>query len=284
MLEMRLFDHLPIGVIYLWLVLFILLSYEIGYQVGRLFHSRKKAIDPSSLNHIVSGILGMLAFVLAFSFAMASSQHRARRHLVLEEANTVGTAYLRADLLKEPYRSRIKDLLKEYVDVRIKGANREMFTKAVQRSVEIHEMLWHQVAEAAKKDPSKCAMIVVKSINDVIDMHSKRIAAALRARIPTSIWIALLAISALTMITMGVQAGIAESRKLIAVIPLILAFAVLTALVVDLDRPQRGLIKVSQQEMVDLKKSMEKEDMFNKRFLSTGNSVTQKGSSVSSNK
>ncbi len=276
MLEMRFFDSLNIGVIYLGLVLFILLSYEIGYQVGKLFQNRRKNVDPSSLNHIVSGILGMLAFVLAFTFAMASSQHRSRRQLVLEEANTVGTAYLRADLLEEPYKSRIKELLKEYVSVRIEGASREKFAKAVQRSVEIHEMLWHQVAEAAKRYPSKCTLLVVKSINDVIDMHSKRIAAALRARIPTSIWIALLAISALTMITMGVQAGIGESRKLIAVIPLILAFAVLTALVVDLDRPQRGLIKVGQQEMVDLKKSMEKEDLFNKRFIGTGNFTTSR--------
>ncbi len=250
----------------------MLLSYEVGYQTGKHTHRHKKDVDPSSLNHIVSGILGMLAFVLAFSFAMSSSQHRARRALVLDEANTVGTAYLRADLLKEPYKSNIKKLLKEYVDVRIKGANRENFVKAVQRSVELHELLWHQVSEAAQKDPSKCTLLVVKSINNVIDMHSKRIAAALRSRIPTSIFIALLAISALTMITMGVQAGLAESRKLIAVIPLILAFAVLTALVVDLDRPQRGIIKVSQQEMIDIKKSMEKEDLFNKRFLGAGDS------------
>ena len=277
MLEMRFFDSLPIWVIYGGLVLFILLSYEVGYQIGKQAHSHKKGTDPASLNHIVSGVLGMLAFVLAFSFAMASSQHRARRHLVLEEANTVGTAYLRADLLREPYRGDIKSLLKEYVDVRVKGANRKGFAKAVQRSIEIHEMLWHSAVEACRKDPSKATLMVVRSINEVIDVHSKRIAAALRARIPTSIWIALLAISALTMITMGVQAGLSENRRLIAVIPLILAFAVLTALVVDLDRPQRGLIKVSQQEMIDLRKGMEREDAFNKRFVGKLEDSSSKG-------
>jgi len=257
---MGFFDSLPIWSIYLLLVLFLFLSYEAGFGVGKMARAHKDKSEPSALNHLVSGMLAMLAFVLAFSFSMASSQHRARRKLVLEEANRIGTAYLRADLLKEPYRGRIKALLKEYVDTRVKGAKRGKFAWAVKKSLDIQEKLWVQVVKAVQHTPDRCAMLVVRAVNEVIDVHEKRMAAALRARIPRSIWIALLAISALTMITMGVQGGLAENRRLIAVVPLILAFAVLTALVVDLDRPQRGLIKVSQQEMIDLEKKMEKGD------------------------
>ena len=120
-------------------------------------------------------------------------------------------------------------------------------------------------------------LLVVRAVNRVIDVHEKRMAAALRARIPRSIWIALLAISALTMLTMGTQGGLAETRRLIAVIPLILAFAVLTTLVVDLDRPQRGLIKVSQQEMVDLQRKMKQSDEILQKALGPSSRETPEG-------
>lgn len=267
MLKTGFFDSLPILVLYLGLVVFLLCSYEVGYRIGKGARSHRDKSEPGALNHLVSGMLAMLAFVLAFSFSMASSQHRARRKMVLEEANKIGTAYLRADLLKDPYRTRIKELLREYVDVRVKGASREKIAWAIKRSLEIQDLLWAQVVEAAQHLPGRCTILVVRALNEVIDVHEKRLSAALRARIPQSIWIALLAISALTMITMGVQAGFAETRRLIAVVPLILAFAVLTALVVDLDRPQRGLIKVGQHEMIDLQKRMKESDKIIHRVL-----------------
>ncbi len=260
-------DSLPIFVLYLGLVVFLLCSYEIGYRIGKSAKAHRDKNEPGALNHLVSGMLAMLAFVLAFSFSMASSQHRARRKMVLEEANKIGTAYLRADLLKDPYKTRIKELLREYVDVRVKGANKEKIAWAIKRSLEIQDLLWAQVVLAARQIPDKCVMLVIRAVNDVIDIHEERLAAGLRARIPRSIWIALLAISALTMITMGVQAGFAETRRLIAVVPLILAFAVLTVLVVDLDRPQRGLIKVGQYEMINLQKKMRKDDEIMRKLL-----------------
>jgi purine-cytosine permease-like protein len=105
-------------------------------------------------------------------------------------------------------------------------------------------------------DPSTNTALMIQSVNNVIDMHEKRVTAALRNRIPSSIWIALVAISVLTMITMGTQIGLTGKRRLVAVIPLALAFAVLVVLVVDLDRPQKGLITVGQQAMVDLQDNM----------------------------
>ena len=100
---------------------------------------------------------------------------------------------------------------------------------------------------------------MIQSINDVIDMHEKRVTAALRNRIPSSVWIALIAITVLTMITMGMQVGLTGKRRSVAVIPLSLAFAVLVTLVVDVNRPQRGLITVGQQSLVDLQSSMGRE-------------------------
>ena len=87
-------------------------------------------------------------------------------------------------------------------------------------------------------------------------MHEKRVTAALRNRIPGSIWVALFAISVLTMMVMGAQTGLAGKRALVAVIPLSFAFAALIVLIVDLDRPQKGLIRVGQQALVNVQSGM----------------------------
>ena len=85
--------------------------------------TRQDKEAPISLGPMVGGLLGMLAFVLAFTFSMASSQHDLRKQNVLEEANSIGTAYLRADLIDKQHGTEVKRLLREYVDVRLKAAS-----------------------------------------------------------------------------------------------------------------------------------------------------------------
>ena len=250
------FDLVPIYGIYIGVTLLILLSFEIGFQIGEHTRSRYDKDAPISLGPMVGGLLGMLGFVLAFTYSMAASQHDLRKQYVLDEANVVGTAYLRADLLDEQHQKELKRLLREYVDVRLQGARDENLKAAITRSVELHDLLWIQASSVAKTAPSTNTSLVIQAINEVIDMHEKRVSAGVRNRIPGSIWIALFIISTLTMITMGTQVGLTGKRRLVAIIPLALAFAALATVVVDLDRPQQGLITVSQQAMVDLQESM----------------------------
>jgi hypothetical protein len=97
---------------------------------------------------------------------------------------------------------------------------------------------------------------MIQSINEVIDMHEKRLTGVQRNRIPDSVWIALIVITALTMTTLGVLVGFTGKRRQAVVVALSLAFAVLVSLVADLDRPQSGLITVGQQSMISLQSSM----------------------------
>ena len=87
-------------------------------------------------------------------------------------------------------------------------------------------------------------------------MHEKRVTAGLHDKIPTSIWFSLLAISAMAMLTIGIELGLGESRRIIVVIPMMLAFAALTTLIVELNRPQEGMIVVGQESMISLQESM----------------------------
>jgi hypothetical protein len=205
---------------------------------------------------MVGGLLGMLGFVLAFTFSMASSQHDNRKQNVLNEVNAIGTAYLRADLVDDEYGLEVKRLLRDYVDTRLGATNGSDFDTAVEQSVKIHKLLWSEVSAAALATPDTNSSLMIQAINTVIDMHEQRITGALRNRIPASVWIALGTITALTMIAMGIQVGLAGKRRLIALIPLSFSFAVLLALVVDLNRPQNGLITISQESMITLQKNM----------------------------
>ena len=245
---------LPVVGSYVGVAVAMLVSYEIGFRFGGRVHKRTDA--SASLGPMVGGLLGMLAFVLAMTFSMAASQHDLRRKSVLEEANAVGTAYLRSDLLDPQYRTEVRKLLREYVDVRLDAATGGDVHAAIVRSVEIHGLLWAQVSAAALAAPSTNTALMVQSTNDVIDMHEKRVTAGLRYRIPGTVWIALSAIAILTMIVLGVQSSLAGRAGLVAVVPLSLAFAALIVLVVDLDRPETGMITVNQQAMVNLQKSM----------------------------
>ena len=249
-------DSLPMASCYAVVAIMMLAFGEAGYQLGARSRTHQDKAAPTALGPMVGGLLGMLGFALAFMFSMASSHHDLRKKNVLEEANSIGTAYLRADLIDRQYETEVKSMLREYVDIRLNAANGSDLDTALAKSVEIHGLMWAQVSAAAVETPSSNSSLMIQACNSVVDMHEKRVAGVLYNRIPSSVWIALFGITALTMITMGAQLGLTGKRRLVAMIPLILAFAVLVTLVVDLNRPQNGLIKVGQQSMLDLQRNM----------------------------
>ena len=216
-------------------------------------------MEPGTLSPMVGGLIGLLGFLLAFTFSIATSQYTQRKQYVLEEANEIGTSYLRADLIETKNKIEVKKLLREYVDIRLQALSSININKELTRSVELHRLLWNEVSEAALFTPNTNTSMMIQSMNKVIDVHEKRVTSGLRNRIPLSIWITLLAISFMTMATIGIKAGFTKPRGLIAVIPMIMAFAALTTLIADINRPQKGLFKIGQQSMISLQKSMDKD-------------------------
>jgi len=250
------FDSFTVISIFSAMVFLILVSFEIGYRISCSTRSRYDKNASASLGPMVAGLLGMLGLVLAFTFSMAASHQNNRKHFVVDEANAVGTAYLRADFLEENQAAELKKLLKEYVEVRLWAIQENKLDEGISRSVEIHQLLWDQVRSAAKSLPGTNMMLVVAPINRVIELHEKRLTAGLHNRIPNSIWIVLFAISSFSMMTLGAQVAYTGKRRLVAFLPLTMAFGVLFTVVVDIDRPQKGLITVSQYALVDIQAKM----------------------------
>jgi hypothetical protein len=211
----------------------------------------------ASLDAMVASILGLLAFMLAFTFSMAATRYDARRQAVFEEANSIGTTYLRARLLPEPQRSNISKLLRQYTEARIQQVKEGRIDELLTQADASHEQLWSQAMAAVDQDPrSIMTSLFLQSLNETIDLHGKRVFVGVRSRIPITIWLALFCLTLFGMASVGYQAGMTSPRRSLEMPILALAFAGVLFLNVDLDRPQEGLLRVSQQPMIDVLKKM----------------------------
>lgn len=251
-------DIIPIWALIVCVVLAGIIAEELGSRLGHLRSQRSGKESDSRLGGMVGAELGLLAFLLAFTFGMAASRFDTRREVVLNEANAVGTTYLRAAMLPEPHRAVVRRLLREYVDVRLTAAQGISLAQGIRRSEEIHGELWTEAVAVAEMDPRSVPTgLFVQSLNEVIDLHTKRMTAAFRSRIPTPVWVVLFTVAVLSFMGVGYQGGLSKTGRSPVVYGVVVTFAVVLWLVFDLDRPGQGLLKVSQQPMMELRKSME---------------------------
>lgn len=254
-------DTEPLDAVPLWGLLLafgvaLWLAMEVGYRIGRWRHARRPDEREQPVGAMVASILGLVALVLGFTFSLAASRFDARRHAVLEEANAIGTTYLRARLLPEPQASEIARLLREYVDVRVRGVAEGKVGAAIARSEVLHELLWTQASAAARSQSSIMTGLFIQSLNNVIDLHARRVLVGIRSRLPVVIWAGLFGLAMLGMGAVGYQAALSGTRRSPAMLGLVLAFAVVLFLIADLDRGQEGLLRVNQQALVDVQRAM----------------------------
>jgi len=251
-----LFDALPLWTLIPITVAAGWLSVETGYRVAQRRKQRAKDHTEAPAPPIVAATLGLLAFLVAFTFGSAASRFEERRQTVLAESNAINAAYLRAQMLPDPMSGNARNLLREYVDVRLKGAQADQFAQALAKSEELHKRLWAEAVAAAQKEKSAMTSLFMSSLNDVFALHEKRVTAAIYNRIPTGIWIGLYVLFMLALSVVGYYEGMSGTRHTLAVFGMVLAFAAVLTMIADLDRPGRGLLEVNQQSMLDLRKSM----------------------------
>ena len=249
-------DELPLPWVYVVISLVALLAVELGFRLARNRLLRSPGEDQAPVGAIVGATLGLLAFLLAFTFGLAANRFDARKGFVLEEANAIGTTYLRAALLPEPQRAEIRALLREYVDTRLQIVQPDKAPHALRRSAQLQDELWSRATAAAEQVPAPIAALFITSANELIDLHSKRVNLGIRNRVPISIWAALYFVSIVTMAAVGYYSGMTATRRSPAILALVLTFSAVILLIADLDRPYEGLLTVSQQALLDLRDSI----------------------------
>jgi hypothetical protein len=160
----------------------LLLIAELGYRRGRRLFAAADPARRSQIGGVQSAVLGMLALLLGFTFSMAAERYERRRELVLQQANTIGTTWLRGGLLPDAHRQAVKDLLREYLDlhVRTREALRDpaAMTAIVRRAEGIRTALWQHAEASANEAPNDITATFIDTLNEMIDTEAARLTAS----------------------------------------------------------------------------------------------------------
>jgi hypothetical protein len=224
-----------------------------GWLVGA---RRARGGAKAALGGVEGGLYGLFGLLLAFTFGMAAARFDGARKLVVEEANAIGTAWLRTDLVPEPQRSAARQALRAYVDARLEATIPARRDEAIARSERLQGDMWAAARGAAAVAPTPPVALFVSAVNEVIDMHGRRLALALRNPIPPTILATLYLAGLLVMAALGYARGLTGDRSAVATLTLVVVLSVVLVVIVDFDRPYEGLLTVSQQAMRDVQASM----------------------------
>jgi hypothetical protein len=259
-------EILSIGILFMVATVAVMLSIEAGYRMGRFSHRRSEDEKESPVSAIAGSVLGLVAFMLAFTFGIVAQRYDTKKSLVREEANTIRTAWMRSDFLPEPDRSEAGQLLRQYVNSRLEGVsmiqNRKVtldhMEKLLAEADRIQRRLWEMAVVNARKDMnSDVAALYVDSLNQLIEIHVSRVTIGMQQRIPAVIWIVLAGLTFCGMLLVGYQTGIAGSNRSSARPFLAISFSMVVALIASLDRPG-SFLTVSQRPLMDLRESMDR--------------------------
>jgi hypothetical protein len=228
------------------------LALELGYQVARRTRVNDDAGHHEQITGLRDSLLVLLSLLIGFTYSMAVSRFDHRRQLLVEEANAIGTAILRAQTLPEPQQSAMTRSLREYVEARIEFSNQTLgsqgFQDARARSKRLQDDLWAQTVSLSGQDRGPVFTAFMQSLNETIDLDGKRLA-ALENRIPALIWILVTVIAILASFTTGYSL---RRRFWFPAVIMPLMFAVSIALISDLDTSVTGFIRTSQQSLLRL--------------------------------
>ena len=268
MLVAHFFDVIPIWILLIGTILLMTAFIEFGFRLGKSAQSKAKKAQTSQVRAIMGAGLGLLAFMLAFTFSTAQSHFEVRVQNLAEESRIARNAFLQADLLTEPSRSEAKMLLKDYITIRSekapldKGTTADRVKELISTSEKIQRQLWLLAAQSTRlaKDKNvedKQSELFMVSVLGLTDIHYQRVHAAVMNRIPLTIWITLYLMAILSMIIMGYQAGLTDRRSPVATITLAVAFSAVIILITDLDRPIMSFFDINMQLLIDLREDME---------------------------
>lgn len=227
---------------------------EFAYRLGR--QRRSEAEDSGHLNTIQAAVLGLLGLLLGFSFSGAQQRFVERQDLVAREANSIGTASLRADLLDEPHRGELKRALRQYVASRVElfEQSGEGLHRARAASEALHPAIWSAALAGVRARP-EFSQAVLPPVNEVLDLHTLRMAAMTR-HLPRPVLAVLLLLATVGLGSVGYASGLTRQRGVLLTHALALLVAAVLWMTIDLDHPWRGLIRMNQEPLLSLQQNL----------------------------
>lgn len=235
----------------------MLASTELGFRLGRRSEGKVPDKTKSQVSAVEAAMLGILGLLLGFTMSMAVSRFELRKQNILEEANAIGTACLRTQLLPDVPGETIRNQLHEYTNVRIQfgmaGRDWGRIETLRKQGALLQKQIWGEAAAFAQKEPLR-ASLLMQSLNQVIDLEAARWK-AFNDHVPDSVIYVNAMVGLLAAMLVGYTYGLSGRRHLLSMCVLSVAITIVLSVIVDLDRPRSGLIRVSQQPMIDLQRS-----------------------------
>ena len=243
-----------IFILYPAIIVLIAGAAEFGNWIGRRSRRAQPHTESGDIGTLTGAALGLLALLLAFSFSIAVSRYDARRNMVLEEANAIGSAGNFALMLPEALHTPILGQLRDYAAVRLDlGATSDpaKMEQDIARSLALQAQLWREAVAAGAAEPQSLnAYRFANVINEINNIHESRLT-SLRAHVPAAVTLMLLGVAMVAMGFTGYNSGVAGARRRLPDLIMSVSVAVLIMLVLDLDEPRWGLIHVSVQPLLD---------------------------------
>jgi hypothetical protein len=223
-------------------------------EVGRWLGVRTGRSEASILT-VEGAVLGLLALMIGFTFAMALARFEDRRAAIVLDANSIGTAALRARLLPAPHNKESLRLLKDYVQIRLDVSQHAPspaeISAALTRSNAVQEALWQQAKAVAATDNRMVPTgLFIQSLNEMIDNQEKRVT-AIRQRVPNVVFLTLYGTAAIAGAFAGYASGLGQRSSRLPVYVMIALVCGVIIMIQNLDRPLVGFIAASQQPMID---------------------------------
>ncbi len=255
----ELFFRLSTFELALLLSAFIFGATAIGMLAGRYLRRRSEHLrDPFAA--VNTALLGLVGLVLAFGLALAVGRYESRRAAVVDEANAIGTTYLRAQTLAEPARSRSLGLLRRYTDVAIRLSNAvpgsDDANRAIADGAELQRQLWALAGQSLTSSPTASApRLYVETLNDTIDLQEVKVA-GLNNRVPAAVLTVEIAGAAVALALLALYVALV-GKGTAAVLSAAALVTLLLLVTFDLDRPARGMIEVPDTPLTSLRASFE---------------------------
>ena len=264
---MTFLDNWPLAAILAVAVISQLLAIEFGFRLGHVRQGKPNKSQMAQVRAIMGASLGLLAFMLAFSFNTAQQHFEERSRAYLFEVNAIDSAYRGAGLLTDGPRAQARALLREFADVRlatsryVRDNDVAAVVEKIRESERIHAALWAIAEQTAREgDVYRDGGIFAQAVSDMVTAHDNRLQVALFNRISPIIWLTLWGMALLSMAVMGYQAGLTGTRSSFATWTLAATLAFVIVLITDLDRPRMTLFEMKQDLLVALRDRMDGQD------------------------
>lgn len=235
------------------LLTLMLAAMVIGYLAGERRQANASEEFRSQTTAVQGSLLGLLALLLGFTFSLALARHDARSTAIVEEANAIGTAWLRIDYLPEALQDEARADMRRYVRLRVEAGEvtadqRQRRARLVSNAEDAFHELWDAAGTAIHEAGGPAGVAFGAALNDMIDALGSR-NATIERHVPEVVLMMMFLTFILSGAMLGYSSGIAGTRPATPVYLMLVLIVLLVFLIVDLDRPRRGLIEVDQSPM-----------------------------------